>query len=612
MTNLFRIFIFLLLLSNIIFAQIVIDKKQNELNNFAIDYYHDEDKNLTFNEILKQNFKEKINNKFTFSYLKGNSWLKFEITNKTNKDKLFLHMVEPYFEVLDFYEKKENIWTKKPSGRFVELSSRDMYDISPVWVLNIKSNATKTFYVRIYSKFSQFGEFTIYTKKASIVKYRLLINSLYIFFFGSLFIMIIFNTFLFVTLKDKMYFYYVGYLISFSAFILGFSGLHVYLGLSSLYTMITIASIPSLIVFLILFSISFLDIKKKLTNIYKILKLLIVLNLFVMVMSYIDFDLWYPKLTILGSITYMVLLYMAIRSWIIGHNQAKYYLIAMSIYISSVLLMSFMINGILENNHFTRYAFLYGSFIEITVFSLLLAHRFYDIQNEKITIQKELIEMKNENENFLEKEIDSRTKKIESLLKDKEILLKEVYHRVKNNFQLIVSMLVLEKNRYETDKEKENFSLLINRIKSMSTVHQSLYDLDTISKINSYEYISKISEDVKRIYITKDIQIIENIELLDIQVEYAIPLGIIINEVLTNAIKHNLEMDKKLIITIGFKSIGGKIELIIKDNGKGFEYDKSKHKQKLGINLIEQFSKKLPNSSFEYKNNFGCIFRLIF
>ena len=338
MTNLSRIFIFIFLFSSISFSQIILNKKQNELNSFKIDYYYDASKSLTIDEILKLNFKMKLNNSFTLNYQKGDSWLKFEVTNRTNKDKLFLHMVEPYFEVLDFYEKKENTWIKKPSGRFVELSSRDMYDISPVWILDVKPNTTKIFYIKMYSKFSQFGEFRIYTKKDSIIKYRLLINSLYIFFFGSLFIMIILNTFLFVTLKEKMYFYYVSYLISFSAFILGFSGLHVYLGWSHLYTVITIASIPSLIIFLILFSISFLDIKKNLPNTHKILKLLIVLNLLVMIMSYIDFDLWYPKLTMLGSITYMVLLYMAIRSWIIGHNQAKYYLIAMSIYILRFLL----------------------------------------------------------------------------------------------------------------------------------------------------------------------------------------------------------------------------------------------------------------------------------
>lgn len=607
-----RIFVFLLLFINISFSQISIHNNQNELSHFTIDYYYDENKSLTINEISKQNFETKINNRFTFSYLKGNSWFKFKITNKSNKDKLFLHMVEPFFEVLDFYEKKENTWIKKESGRFVKLDSRDMYDISPVLTLNIKSNETKIFYIKMYSKFSQFGEFRIYTKKSSIIKYRLLINSLYIFFFGSLFIMFVFNSFLFITFKEKMYLFYVSYIISFTFFIFGFSGLTLYVGLSSFYTIIHIISIPVMMIFLILFSISFLNIRKNFPSIYKVLKLLIILNLFFMIMSYLKFDFWYPKLTILASVTYIVLLYMAIRSWIIGHKQAKYYTFAMSIYILSVIVMSFMINGILENNHFTRYAFLYGSFIEIVVFSLLLAHRFYYIQNERLVIQNELIEIKKENEEFLENEIESRTDKIKDLLKDKEVLLKEVYHRVKNNFQLIVSMLVLEKNRYKKDKEKENFSILINRIKSMSTLHQSLYDSDTISKISSHEYIAKISKDVKRIYLTKDIQIIENIELLDIQIEHTIPLGIIINEVLTNAIKHNSKIDMKHIIVISFKSIGKKIELIIKDNGKGFDYNEFKSKQNLGINLVKQFTRKLPNSSFKYTNNNGCIFQLTF
>ncbi len=177
MTNLFRIFIFLLLLSNIIFAQIIIDKKQNELNSFAIDYYYDTNKSLTIDEISKLKFKTKINNRFTFSYQKGNSWFKFKLTNKTNKDKLFLHMVEPFFEVMDFYEKKENTWIKKSSGRFVDLSGRDMYDISPVLILNIKPNTTKNFYIKMYSKFSQFGEFRINLHLLTITLCCIFINS---------------------------------------------------------------------------------------------------------------------------------------------------------------------------------------------------------------------------------------------------------------------------------------------------------------------------------------------------------------------------------------------------------------------------------------------------
>lgn len=612
MNNLFRIIIFLLLLCNLAFSEILVEGKQNKFNNFTIDYFYDANKSLTIDEILQQNFTTKINNKFNLGNRNGNSWLKFEITNNTNQDTLFLHIVESYFDLLDLYEKKDEGWSKKSSGRFAKLDERDMYDISPVFSLHVKKNTTKTFYVKMNAKFSQFGEFRIYTKSSPIAKYRLILNSFYIFFLGSLFIMIVFNSFLFTILKERIYFYYVSYLFSFSAFFINANGFLLYLGWFNSYSTIHIISISFINIFLTLFSISFLNVERNFPNIQKILKVFITLNFFFMIMSYINLDFWYPKLTILGLTTYIILLYVSIRSWLIGRHQAKYYLFAVSIYIFSIIVFSLMTKGLLPNNYFTKYAFLYSSFLEVVVFSLLLAHRFINIQKEKLRIQDELIKFKNENEDFLKQEVESRTEKIECLLQDKDVLLKEVYHRVKNNFQLIVSLLVLEKTKFSTEAGKKNFSLLINRIKSMATVHQSLYGSETISKLDSYEYISKITKDVKEIYLSSDVEIVENIESLHIQIEHAIPLGIIINEVLTNAIKHNLDLEQKLIVSVSFKSNKDKNELIIQDNGKGFEYDPTKHKQTLGINLLGEFCKKLPNSNFEYTNHNGLLFRLTF
>lgn len=610
MNNLFRIIIFLLLLCSVAFSQILIEDKQNKFDNFTIDYFYDANKNLTIDEVSKQHFTTKINNNFALGERHGNSWFRFEITNSTKEETLFLHIVESFFEILDLYEKDDESWSKKSSGRFVQLDERDIYDISPVFSLHVEPNTTKTFYVKMYTKFSQFGEFRIYTQSKPITKFRLILNALYVFFFGSMFIMVVFNSFLFSVLKEKMYFYYTAYLLSFSLFFINTNGFLLYLGWADFYTTIHAISISFINIFLILFSMSFLNIKKNFPNTQKIFKVLIVFVLIFMVLAFIDFTAWIQKLTALSLMIYVVLLYVSIRSFLIGSNQAKYYLVAVSIYVFSIIILTLMAKGFLPNNYLTKYAFLYSSFIEVVIFSLLLAHRFILIQKEKLRVQNQFIQIKNKNEILLKQEVENRTQEIASLLKDKDVLLKEVYHRVKNNFQLIVSMMVLEKNKYTTKEEKNNFSLLINRIKSMSTVHQSLYDLDSISKIDSHKYISKITKDVKEIYLSNDVEIIENIESLHIQTEHAIPLGIIINEVLTNAIKHNIE--QKLIVSVSFKSHKDKKELTIKDNGKGFEYNPTKQKQTLGLNLLEQFCKKLPNSSFEYKNQNGSLFRLTF
>ncbi|SFP08822.1 Two-component sensor histidine kinase, contains HisKA and HATPase domains [Hydrogenimonas thermophila] len=356
-----------------------------------------------------------------------------------------------------------------------------------------------------------------------------------------------------------------------------------------------------------------MEIKKYLPLTYKVLKLIIILYLILVIMAYLQFNPWYQIITIVASITYIILFYMSIRVWIMGHTKAKYYLIAMTIYISTIVVMSLMINGILENNYITRFAFLYGSFMEIILFTLLLANRFYEVKNEKIRIQNRLIEIKEKNEKFLEYEIENRTKEIKNLLRDKELLLKEVYHRVKNNFQMVIGMISIQANKENNKVYKKSFQELICRIKSMSAVHQSLYNSKALSCIKSKEYIPKIIQDVKHVFNRDNMEIIEMVDSIDLKMEYAISLGVIVNEVLTNAIKHNFNLEKKLIIYIKLKKVNEQINLLIKDNGKGFDTEHKLIQTGLGLKLLEQFIKKIPNSHFEFHSTSeGTEFSLFF
>ena len=95
--------------------------------------------------------------------------------------------------------------------------------------------------------------------------------------------------------------------------------------------------------------------------------------------------------------------------------------------------MSAMVNGWIENNDINRYSFLFGSFFEILFFTIVLTNRFYIFQNEKIIIQKELLELKSENELILEEKVEDRTKslnkankKLTALIDERELLLKNL------------------------------------------------------------------------------------------------------------------------------------------------------------------------------------------
>lgn len=605
-----RLFAILLLLFSFGHAKkIVVENNFIKLDNFTLEYFYDASRELGIDDIEKISFTKEAPNQFAFGYIKGNSWFKFKIQNQSQQSKILLYLNEPFFEEVNLFEYHKNAWKKHKNGLKVDLDNRQYKDINPLFFLDIPPNATKTFYVQTHAKFAQFGEFQLFGKKEAITQNRLLSTTLYSLFFGALVFIIIFNMFLYATLKDVIYLYYLGYIFFHAVFVFAFSGLDIYLGLLSWHYELHL-SIPLLIIFLILFSIHFLETKRHLSYTHILLKAMIWIYIVLTILALVEFSPWYQMITAMASFTYIVLLYMSIRVWILGYTKAKYYLFAMTIYTFTIAIMSFMINGWLENNDITRYAFLVGSFIEIVLFSLILAHRFNDMQREKIMIQNELLDIKEKNERFLENEVTLRTNEITNLLNDKELLLKEVCHRVKNNFQLIISILSLNINKYKDEKDRNSFLELINRIKSMSMIHQFLYDSQQLSNIKSDEYLLEIIKEVEKVYEKRCINIATDIDSYILNVNDAMALGVISNEVLNNAIKHhNCEVCN---ISLTLKKQDSAVLLQIQDDGVGF-VPTNEHKRKgLGLGLLEQFAKKLNSGKISFTANRGTLFKLCY
>jgi two-component sensor histidine kinase len=177
-------------------------------------------------------------------------------------------------------------------------------------------------------------------------------------------------------------------------------------------------------------------------------------------------------------------------------------------------------------------------------------------------------------------------------LKQKDILFKEVHHRVKNNFQLISSILNLHINSIDDEKVTEELREAKNRILSMALVHEKLYKSENLEQIDFKEYLENLIEDLKKSNEVENLQINLNIENLRLNIQQSIHLGLIFNELITNSIKHgfkNLPADyfKKIKITIERIS-EDKWKATYEDNGLGLpdNFDLTKM-DSLGINLIQ-------------------------
>lgn len=214
----------------------------------------------------------------------------------------------------------------------------------------------------------------------------------------------------------------------------------------------------------------------------------------------------------------------------------------------------------------------------------------------------------------------SAEEKVRASLKEKEVLLHEVYHRVKNNMQIISSLLSLQA-RYIKDKHTaELFFDCRNRIISMALVHEMLYQADNLAKINSKHYIKNLLDAIMNSYREYAGYININISLDEVSLhpDSAIPLGLIINELVINSIKHaflpdRINKERRKEIKIEFRSIGQAMTALnVKDNGVGLpesiDIDKS---ESIGLKLVNLLVKQMGGKIQILKKD-GTEFRIEF
>lgn len=184
-------------------------------------------------------------------------------------------------------------------------------------------------------------------------------------------------------------------------------------------------------------------------------------------------------------------------------------------------------------------------------------------------------------------------------LREKEILLKEIHHRVKNNLQLIISLLNLKAQTPEVDEG--TFTESVDRIRVMATIHELLYESHDFSHIDLGEYIDTIVDWIMASYAYRPVRprLVLELSSIDLDIDSAIPCGLIINELFTNAIKYAFDSTTPdPVIRVVTRSLpDGFIELEFADNGKGMPPDlEPSAVHSLGVQLIVSLSDQLCGS----------------
>ena len=201
---------------------------------------------------------------------------------------------------------------------------------------------------------------------------------------------------------------------------------------------------------------------------------------------------------------------------------------------------------------------------------------------------KNTIILQNKNHEIERKNSDllSARESLKKLLQEKEVLLKEIHHRLKNNLQLVVSLLNIQSrvNRHPTVNEFIEKSQ--SRIISMSLIHQNLYNTEDVSHIYFQKYLEDLVGNLLHTFNNKLIKVIIKSGGSYFDIQTAIPLGLIINEILCNSLKHAFGEGVHGEIVIDLQKIDETFSLTISDNGKGMD-DKKKRKDAIGMDLVE-------------------------
>ncbi|NVB79773.1 MAG: PAS domain S-box protein [Kofleriaceae bacterium] len=215
---------------------------------------------------------------------------------------------------------------------------------------------------------------------------------------------------------------------------------------------------------------------------------------------------------------------------------------------------------------------------------------------------------------YLEARVEERTHALVDALTEKEALLKEIHHRVKNNLQVISSMLRLQARRIPMPELRDVFDESQQRIQTIALVHERLYQSRDLSNIGFDDYLKSLVENVMYAQNATDrgVTAITEVTGVSLPIQIAIPCGLIVNELVTNSLKHAFPGDRTGTITVSMQSEGNKIELSVADDGVGLpaNVDPSKAKT-LGLDLVYTFAEQL-DATVAVRSARGTAFTLRF
>ncbi len=508
-------------------------------------------------------------------YLKVKSTVSYDASNVIK----FIFNLHDYVYVLQYCHGE--IVDQYLTGDLTKHSTRKLDVNSLVIPYNLKAGEEKEFIFQIDSK-SNLNVGMQFLTKEEFFKDTNYMDVTSAFYYGAVFIMLLYNLFLYFIIKEKAYIYYVIF--------------HLFLLLSHLssngYTFtlfwpnspeINSYFLPCVFMlanyYSIIFMLSFLNLQEyslRLYYFFKFLAAIFLVSFFgVFFIGYAIID----DLMIVSLFSVVSLLFAGVYILVKYKTpSAKFFVVAWGFLLLGVVMEELESLGALPANPMFAYASQVGTFMELILLSFALAYR-YNIVFKKLQVSESEVKMLNAG---LQEKVNEQTK-------DLKLLIKEMHHRVKNNFQVIITFLWAQKRSIKEEQSIRAMEYTIQRIYAISSIHEQL-NVSEKSSIDIEHYIKEMINSFKTHQDTVEYRL--NIENPMLGYDEAITIGLILNELLTNSDKYAFDDVKEPCISIDLTLKDDSCIFVYSDNGPGFDVSSLSQNSGMGYDLIHGFVAK--------------------
>jgi len=399
---------------------------QNILVKNKVSFLEDKTNNLSFEVISKSNdFKQIKTDIPNFGVSDHTFWLKLTLLNNTDHINFVLQVSQPGLDDVNFYHPdKDGNYKLSHQGEDKPFSNREFFDPNYIFRFELTPGNTTDFFIRIQAKDNIQAPLTIGTVE-TISETNKIKDTLAGIYLGIMFVMFFYNAFLFLTVKDKVFFYYIIYLaavILAQSSIQGYTFQYLFPQIPILATYASFIFPPLVGIMSIYFMRNFLHVSTYFPLLNKILNVFIIGYVIAFLVSVTgNFKLSFTLIQMCAS---LVSLYMLAVAYFIlkkGFRPAKYFLIAWSFFLVGVIIYVLKDVGVLPFNNFTLYTMPVGSAIEVVLLSFALADRINILKKEKEESQAQVLKALQENEKLiteqnviLELKVTERTEELEN------------------------------------------------------------------------------------------------------------------------------------------------------------------------------------------------------